>query len=656
MDSFSVTSDLTQQDWAAQMHAVRMRMTERMRQGSWLIRWAPLLGAAAAVAAMVLTEYLWPSAFQIESLLLGLVAMLAYMAFLASHARKQQAPAEDGSYLGRVELGFSPEGISISRARSSGHASWSLVRDISYTPAHVFLWIDHLTAYVFRVADLPAPLGVDEAVARLRALKAGAGTAHALAPPEGAASVVSDSAVAAAVAVANEVLPQKPSTWQEIRALGRLELMRVADPAHLFGRDTTILLLGAIALTLWIGLDRLNYGAGAEFMWFGVASVGVSVCIALSFSWVMSRLSSPVLPMRRTTLLVATVSPIVVVFAWLMGHVGRTMYYIALAVLASWLAMFLQAGLRAMTGLRQWRALGATATSFLVLVYFSAWLFPGGTSTWYVPDTDYEADFASAAAREQLQFDQAPRIDAAVAKLPAGDPARAAMYFVGFAGYGEQRVFAEEIATAARVVGEKYSLRGRELRLVNDRRDEATWPVASVTALRHALLGLGQRMNRENDVLFLALSSHGDVDASLSVVNDSMSIWRDLNAAELRSMLDESGIRWRVIVISACHAGSFIESLRDENTIILTAAAKENTSFGCSDDRDLTYFGEAFYRDALPGAASLREAFEQARVAIAAREKSEGIEASDPQADFGTALEAKLGELSSVPVASAQGR
>jgi len=198
------------------------------------------------------------------------------------------------------------------------------------------------------------------------------------------------------------------------------------------------------------------------------------------------------------------------------------------------------------------------------------------------------------------------------------------------------------------VVGEKYSLGGRELRLINDQRDESTWPVASGSALRHALLGLGQRMNRDNDVLFLALSSHGSEDASLSVMNESMSLWRDLNATELRDMLQESGIRWRVIVISACHAGSFIESLADENTIVLTAAAKENTSFGCSDDRNLTYFGEAFYRDALPKAASLREAFDQARVAIAAREAAEDVDVSDPQAHFGAALEAKLARMPAV--------
>jgi len=107
-------------------------------------------------------------------------------------------------------------------------------------------------------------------------------------------------------------------------------------------------------------------------------------------------------------------------------------------------------------------------------------------------------------------------------------------------------------------------------------------------------------------------------------------------------MLDESGIRWRVIVISACYAGSFIDSLRDDHTIVITAAAADRTSFGCSDENEITEFGAAFYRDALPKAANLRAAFEAARTLVAEREKADNREASDPQAWFGPLLEAKL--------------
>jgi hypothetical protein len=100
-----------------------------------------------------------------------------------------------------------------------------------------------------------------------------------------------------------------------------------------------------------------------------------------------------------------------------------------------------------------------------------------------------------------------------------------------------------------------------------------------------------------------------------------------------------------VIVVSACYAGNFVEPLRNDNTIILTAAAADRTSFGCSDENDLTYFGEAFYRDALPKAASLRAAFETARAAILERETREGETHSNPQAYFGAAMEQKLAAM-----------
>lgn len=111
-------------------------------------------------------------------------------------------------------------------------------------------------------------------------------------------------------------------------------------------------------------------------------------------------------------------------------------------------------------------------------------------------------------------------------------------------------------------------------------------------------------MNLQRDILFLSLSSHGSEQPELSVSNGALSL-EQITDKNLLEALHEAGIRWRIIVISACHAGAFIHTLEDPGTIVITAAAPDKTSFGCSDDRDLTYFGEALYRDALPKAHSL---------------------------------------------------
>src|SRR6202034_4679823 len=125
----------------------------------------------------------------------------------------------------------------------------------------------------------------------------------------------------------------------------------------------------------------------------------------------------------------------------------------------------------------------------------------------------------------------------------------------------------------------------------------------------------------------------GSQEPLLSVSNGLLPL-EQVTGDNLASALRDSGIKRRVIVISACHAGAFIAPLKDPNTVLITAAAADKTSFGCSDDRDLTYFGEAFYRDALPRAKDLQDAFALTRSGSATRERAEGVTPSDPQADL----------------------
>ena len=244
---------------------------------------------------------------------------------------------------------------------------------------------------------------------------------------------------------------------------------------------------------------------------------------------------------------------------------------------------------------------------------------------------------------QELVDRQPGMIDARILAISEHSPPGPQAYFLGFAGVGEERVFAQEIELAARRFDERFGVADRSLRLVNDQRDLEAHPLASVAALRYALKALGRVMD-EDDVLILALSSHGWKDATLAISNTGMRP-DALSAKELAQMLEEAGIRWRVIVVSACYAGSFIKPLADDRTMLIAAAAKNRPSFGCGADSELTYFGEAFYRDALPDTPTLRAAFEAARAEITAREKQEGERPSRPQAYVGELIESKLAEL-----------
>ena len=124
----------------------------------------------------------------------------------------------------------------------------------------------------------------------------------------------------------------------------------------------------------------------------------------------------------------------------------------------------------------------------------------------YEEGSEYWADMTRS---EALMYAQPKRIDAAVRALQRPDDLPAAAFFVGFAGQGDQRVFAGEIALARKVFAAKFGSAQRSVLLVNDRRDFETLPLASPTALRYALNGIAARMKLDRDVLFLALSSHG---------------------------------------------------------------------------------------------------------------------------------------------------
>jgi hypothetical protein len=647
MDNLTLRTTLGPEDWRALLLACNARaiaLRKARKPGmriAFIVAWVLLVATCFSLFKSA-PQYFHPVGIFVGMGLLGFV-----VAFWSMFARAGFEPVDDGAILGTTTFEFDSTGFNVTRKNSGGRSRWQAVREIAHTPVHIFLWIDSSSAYVIRVADLPAPLTVEDVVARLSALRAAAAATSAgdaSLPAAGSANAVDAPGASAPQPEAANPLPVYPSVAQELRALLRVEFRQSADARMLHGREPTLALLALVSLAAWIGLDRLRFlgNPDVEFFSYSLPQLAQLGAWALAVAWVAARASRPVLPLRRALLLVLAFSPLVIAALCLgeeLSPVGSGLTY-GLAIVWGW--QFLLVGLRAMTGTPMRAAVAATLTGVL-LIWLPSHFFMSTPVLWFAADPEYTESPKTLRDREHRMFGQALRIDADIAKMAPAPDAHPVAYFVGFAGYGEQRVFAEEIATAARVIGERYGTSARELRLVNDRRDEEKYAYASDPALKHALAGIGKRM-RPDDVLFLAVSSHGDANATVSVSGPDYT-WVNLEARELRSMLDAASIPWRVIVISACHAGSFIPALADERTIVLTAAAAAKTSFGCADDRDLTYFGEAFYRDALPAATSLRAAFDAARDALAKREQAEGREQSDPQASYGALLERKLAAM-----------
>ena len=100
-------------------------------------------------------------------------------------------------------------------------------------------------------------------------------------------------------------------------------------------------------------------------------------------------------------------------------------------------------------------------------------------------------------------------------------------------------------------------------------------------------------------------------------------------------MLDDAGVRRRLLILSACYSGVFVPALADADSVVITAAAADRSSFGCSPGNDWTFFGDALINRALRTPRSIAAAFADARDAVAGWEAAAKLEGSKPQISVG---------------------
>lgn len=235
---------------------------------------------------------------------------------------------------------------------------------------------------------------------------------------------------------------------------------------------------------------------------------------------------------------------------------------------------------------------------------------------------------------ETVYYRQPALLDAALASLAPQDPARIDLYFIGVGAFAEQDVFMREVQSAQRIVDRRLGVRGRSLALINNAHTVDSIPLANRHNLERAINGVAGQMDRGEDILVLFVSSHGSEDASIAVEFEGLGM-ADIYAADIRAMLDNAGVKWRVVIVSACYSGTFIPPLQSPTTLVMTAAAADKSSFGCSSENAWTYFGRAYFAEALARTGDLIHAFRLAETRIAAREATEHKEPSQPQMRVG---------------------
>lgn len=318
-----------------------------------------------------------------------------------------------------------------------------------------------------------------------------------------------------------------------------------------------------------------------------------------------------------------------------------------------WPAWAIYAAFCAFLVVTTWRVSRAVTRStrvaiLLVLYVFAVHLLSGWqlrTQEWQPVESYDDDEFASfELSQEVFESQQALLNDLLHTLTPATGSERHA-YGLVYAPYS-QDVFLRESAMVQKLLEDRFHARGRVVRLVNNAATAAELPWATPLNLERSLRALADAMDIERDVLVVYLTSHGGDDFKLAAENWPLEV-EELTADQLRDLLDELGIRHRVIAVSACYSGGWIGPLQNDDTLIMTAADKDHTSYGCGSKSELTFFGRAVFDEQLRKTLSFEEAFNAAVPVIKQREidgkKDDGF--SNPQIAVGRNIRDVLDEL-----------
>lgn len=437
--------------------------------------------------------------------------------------------------------------------------------------------------------------------------------------------------------------------WADLRGGARSAFFLHSDLEQLRATPASLALLVSADVLLNLAVSLLLVGRSGSFSYSSVPYFLFHLPLFLLFGLLADTLlSRPAVITGFASALVALSIPIELChsflewlaqwrhFEWLADHLSALHYY---RFYGWWVAAALLFLLR-VESRAGWRRVRLPLL-FLLLVVPLLWFYQRG-DLW----TSAEEGNESGPLRltEGVLSAQARLLDDELAALSPGRPGVTDLYFVGFAGDASQDVFLKELSAARQLFTERFGTSGRSVLLVNNPQSASTLPFASASNLERTLSRVGQVMNRDEDVLFLYVSSHGSRDHELDVNNPPLEL-RALTPELLRSLLKKSGIKYKVAVVSACFSGGFIEPLQDGGSLLITASDATRESFGCGFGEDFTWFGQAFIGDALKRTFSFTDAFEKTRETIRKWEEERGETPSNPQIWAGKEIWPRLEEL-----------
>jgi hypothetical protein len=426
-------------------------------------------------------------------------------------------------------------------------------------------------------------------------------------------------------------------------------------------RPRELLLLLVLSIAFEVGLGRLEVDGPADFNFGAWLAPFWSIAALLAVLWPLlaPRAEDGAVPRPGAASwlalwLVAALVPGTVSQALGIAHghgllpdalEGSPLFAWASYVLLWTWSMAIVVVLGRSFGLRR-RRLAAMVASLFLIIAVTASPFP--ERPWTAPQS-VAVDESPKLVLTQESFEvQQTVFERATESLAPQRAGVTDVYGLVFAPFAAEDVFLNESTLVADVLAKRFDAGGRVLQLVNHVDTVDSLPWATPLNLKRAIDAIARRMDRENDLLVIYLTSHGARDFQLAAAHPPLSV-DAISPGELRVALDEAGVRNRVIVISACYSGGWVGPLAGSTTLVMTAADADHTSYGCGRASELTYFGRALFDEQLRRTHSFEQAFAAAVPVIRQREqeagKADGF--SNPQISVGEGLKPLLKELES---------
>lgn len=475
---------------------------------------------------------------------------------------------------------------------------------------------------------------------------------------------------------ANGAAAARLSLWGWMREGLRAALFLPPRTAAAAPTPWQLLVLSLVSAGLLVAASRLEVVGPAQFnlrgwltpMWSGlvllwlawwamapaqraaaspaVASAGVPAPTGGLAAWYVLTAWAPLAPLLVLYVLMATAVHRPGLWG---GTVAAIVFWVAYGVLMLWvLATLVVVSARFIQS--RWRT-AAFSAAMAAVIGVGMWQFQDQP---WEPDVqamvDASAETAAAAAADEAQapepvslaltqamFEEQQTLwQQQVDALAPERPGVVDVYGLVFAPYADENVFRRESTMVSSLLQERFDAQGRVLHLLNHAETADTHAWATPENLQRAVAALAARMDREHDLLVVYLTSHGARDHALAASHWPLQV-APATPEMLRAALDAAGIRHRVIAVSACFSGGWIEPLATDGTLIMTAADATHTSYGCGRLSELTFFGRAVFHEQLRQTHSFTEAFAKAVPLIKQREveagKADGF--SNPQIRVG---------------------